>query len=340
MTGETRGRRRGPLLFVVVLVVVFAPPFVLTATRLWQPDSGRGAVLVSLTPLAIPLYVLLGLVALLGLVGPRRAARRVPTGVAVLVALAGLGVHLWWLSPAYVGSRPAAAPGAAPFGVLSLNLRKGEADPASIVAQATRQGVDVLVLVEITPRSLRALDAAGLGKRFPYRAGDAVPNVGGTMILSNAQVSDTVALDTLHGSWATTVALPQGATRVWAVHPRRPQEAGDGWHRDFDRLEGDLRTMPAPDVVAGDFNATADHADLRDLMAAGGLRDAAEMDNLGWKPTWPANGAFHGLPRFVQIDHVLVGSRLTALRTARIEVPDTDHTGVYARLAARAASSR
>ena len=41
------------------------------------------------------------------------------------------------------------------------------------------------------------------------------------------------------------------------------------------------------DLVVGDLNATPDHAPIRELADAG-WRDAAELANEGWLPTWPA----------------------------------------------------
>ncbi len=70
-----------------------------------------------------------------------------------------------------------------------------------------------------------------------------------------------------------------------------------------------------PDLVVGDFNATADHEPMRSLADAG-YRDVGELANEGWQPTWPSGDAVEllgvSVPSLVQIDHVLVGPRLAA----------------------------
>ena len=88
-----------------------------------------------------------------------------------------------------------------------------------------------------------------------------------------------------------------------------------------------------PDLVVGDFNATADHAPMRALADAG-YRDVGELANQGWQPTWPTRGVFDllGLP-LAQIDHVLVGDRLAALDLGTVAVPGSDHRAVVATVA-------
>ena len=69
-------------------------------------------------------------------------------------------------------------------------------------------------------------------------------------------------------------------------------------------------------------------------LADRGYRDAGELANDGWHPTWPANGTFDllGMP-LTQIDHVLVGDRLAALSMTTAGVPGSDHRAVVATVA-------
>jgi endonuclease/exonuclease/phosphatase family metal-dependent hydrolase len=88
-------------------------------------------------------------------------------------------------------------------------------------------------------------------------------------------------------------------------------------------------------VVAGDFNATLDHAPMRRLAGLG-LSDAARQANAGWQPTWPAgDDTGRTLPfglSVVAIDHVLVSKHFSAISTTTHEVPGTDHLGLLVRL--------
>ena len=62
------------------------------------------------------------------------------------------------------------------------------------------------------------------------------------------------------------------------------------------------------------MNATPDHDVMRELDDAG-YRDAGEVSNEGWQPTWPANhvGILPLLPPLVRIDHVLIGDSMASL---------------------------
>jgi endonuclease/exonuclease/phosphatase family metal-dependent hydrolase len=118
---------------------------------------------------------------------------------------------------------------------------------------------------------------------------------------------------------------------VQAVHPTYPVDA-TGWTHEQAVIVRAV-TDGQPDLVLGDFNATADHRSLRTL-ADRGYRDVGELANDGWHPTWPGGGKYDvvGLP-LAQIDHVLVGQRLAALGMSTHAVPGSDHRAVVANVA-------
>jgi endonuclease/exonuclease/phosphatase family metal-dependent hydrolase len=320
----------------VVVFLCLAPALALTVLRLAQPDIGVAVRLVSFTPLALVLYFVVLLLTLGKLVFPGRGGWQVHAVIAV-VAVGGLVLHGWWLGPQFVGTAPPAANGAQPIRVLTVNLLHGEADGPTVVERAVLDRVDVLVLEEVTPGALDELRRAGIEQAFPHQAGAARESVSGTMVFAVGEISEARRLSTRFDSWAMSIALPQGDERVFAVHPQPPMGSATGWREDLATIAAAVRDQH-PDLVAGDFNATADHAPFEDLLDAG-LDDAAERANTGWQPTWPANGnvGIFGLPvpRLVQIDHVLVGPRITALHVETVAVDDTDHAGVLAEVVMR-----
>jgi endonuclease/exonuclease/phosphatase (EEP) superfamily protein YafD len=83
-----------------------------------------------------------------------------------------------------------------------------------------------------------------------------------------------------------------------------------------------------PRVLAGDFNATADHAYFRDLLRLGHV-DAASQLGKGLVPTWAPWGT-RGGPGLLTIDHVLVDPRCPVLAASVHRVPGSDHHAVYA----------
>jgi len=327
---------------VVVLFGGLLAALALTALRITGPESGTAVRLVSFAPLALLLYAA-GLVgcALVLVLRRLRSSEVDPGGRAVgvlaIVCAAGLGLHGWWLAPAFSGTSPTAASGTAPVRVLTVNLLKGQGDGTSVVELAVAAGVDILVLEEVTPSVVAEMRRAGLDQAFPHHAGEPHDGVTGTMVFTTGAVSQATNLHTTFGSWWVDIALEQGKVRLFAVHPSPPVDSAATWRADLARLR-DAVAERHPDLVAGDFNATADHREFRDILAAG-LRDAAERTNAGWQPTWPAEGEVRvlgvPLPRLVQIDHVLVGSRLTARSMTTVAVEGTDHRGVLAEVAFR-----
>jgi endonuclease/exonuclease/phosphatase family metal-dependent hydrolase len=89
-----------------------------------------------------------------------------------------------------------------------------------------------------------------------------------------------------------------------------------------------MADMPAPLVVAGDFNATRDHRQFRDLLNSNGYRDAADDAGAGVLPTFPADRSVGPIAR---IDHVV----LVGVNSESAAVADSDHYAVIARVAAR-----
>jgi endonuclease/exonuclease/phosphatase (EEP) superfamily protein YafD len=82
-------------------------------------------------------------------------------------------------------------------------------------------------------------------------------------------------------------------------------------------------------LLAGDFNATLDHAELRRVLDRG-YRDAAERAGVGLRPTWPAGKTL--LPTLITIDHVLADRRVRVISARSVAIPGSDHRGVLAEL--------
>ena len=78
-------------------------------------------------------------------------------------------------------------------------------------------------------------------------------------------------------------------------------------------------------ILAGDFNATLDHRELRRLIGRG-YHDAAEQAGSGLRMTWPTTKS--PLPALVSIDHVLADRRVKVASARTVAVPGSDHRGV------------
>jgi endonuclease/exonuclease/phosphatase family metal-dependent hydrolase len=122
------------------------------------------------------------------------------------------------------------------------------------------------------------------------------------------------------------------AVRLVDVHPYPPKRNLVGlWRDQFATLPEAEPGAPVPWVLAGDFNATLDFPQLRDLVDSG-YRDAGDVTGDGLEPTWPSDRL---LPPPVTIDHVLADRRVAVLDYEVEDLDGTDHRAVFARLAIR-----
>ncbi|WP_203338445.1 endonuclease/exonuclease/phosphatase family protein [Nocardioides limicola] len=329
------------ILFWLLLVTLMPGAVALTVLRVLQLEQGWAVRIVSFTPYAVLGY---GVVALLCVVAAfrardagRRGSPRTWLTVALIVLLP-LGLHGWWLAPEFIDDREQIPDGPV-VTVMTANLLKGHADPLAVLSAASERGVDVLVLQEITPRTLATLDDSGLDLAMPFRAGDSKETVEGTMIFSRWPLRDEVRTSTGYDGYAVTVEHDLGEFRFFGVHPRPPIGPAYAWRGDLENLLAEVEEAMAgelPVLLAGDLNATPDHREVR-AFADAGLRRVGELIGAGWQPTWPSEASpdtFPGwVPPLVQIDHVMVDARFVPLDLERVFIPGSDHMAVVARVA-------
>jgi endonuclease/exonuclease/phosphatase (EEP) superfamily protein YafD len=252
--------------------------------------------------------------------------------VALLCAAAVIAFALALLPRATAGPVPSITGGVG-LRVMTANLYVGRGDARTVVDLVARHRVDVLALEELTPEQLRALDAAGLRRLLPYRNADARPRARGSGLFSRHPLR---ALRPVNG--LDVLAQPRGRLRipaappleVEAVHPPPPLQDDVGiWRRMLREIPRPDPTGPTLRLVLGDFNATLDHAELRDLLGDGGYVDAGDAAGEGFRTTWPAG---RRLPPEITIDHVLVDPRIAVRDVSVHTVPRSDHRAVIATL--------
>jgi endonuclease/exonuclease/phosphatase (EEP) superfamily protein YafD len=312
----------------VLLVLVLVPGIVLTLVRLVDPWGGLWVRLESFTPFGIAAYGVALVVVLIRFAFARRWA----TGIAAAAVAVGLVLHLAWFAPMVSGANPPPSEGAEPLRVMVANLYVGAADGVAVVQTASREDVDVLVVLEVTPGLLATMERAGLDDLFRHRAGKPGRTTDGTMVFASQKLGTATRLHTRWGSWR----VPMGDYTLFAVHPHAPTDIAT-WRRDHHVIRA-AATDEQPDLVVGDFNATPDHPPMRALAEAG-FRSATELANEGWQPTWPASAGASvfgvSVPNVVHIDDVLVGPTFAAVETHTVDIPGSDHRALVAEVAVK-----
>jgi endonuclease/exonuclease/phosphatase family metal-dependent hydrolase len=220
--------------------------------------------------------------------------------------------------------------------VLSVNLYVGEANLDYVIELVKEHQPDLLSVQELTPGAADALGELGIENLLPHTVLEPDELAVGTGLYSKYPVEriESVGRDGIFYQIGAEVQLGDQAVRFMAVHTAAPAtpERIPLWEEDF-------VDMPRPDggvpwVLAGDFNATLDHENMRDLLADGYV-DAAEVTGGGLDATWqPIEGRIGGLvrPPAVALDHVLVDDGIEVLDWEVLDKQGSDHAPVLAHL--------
>ncbi|WP_354643660.1 endonuclease/exonuclease/phosphatase family protein [Kitasatospora camelliae] len=291
--------------------LLLLPPLVLGVVRVAGLDDGT----VWAMPMAGLPYV--ALLAVLALAGSAALRSRWLVVAAALVTVA----HLWWVVPRFVpegGSVPEAAPR---LRIATSNAYLGGVDPDAVVRLVRDQRVDVLAMEELDAGAAHRLDTAGLTELMPYRVR---PEGRDTAIYSRLPLTPGTGPQT-----TAEVAVGGRTVKVVAVHTWYPLGDSGRWAADFRSIRAEAAAGTRDAVYLGDFNATVDHAPMRDLLDQGLTDSHAELGQ-GMAPTFPVGWS---LPSVIQIDHVLHGGALRAVDVSEHALPGSDHRAVVAELA-------
>jgi len=313
--GRVAGRVAGWVLLVAMLAVL--------ANRL----HGGSALLVQVQAQALTGLLLLPAPLLLALAWWR--GRR---ALAVAAVVPSLALAVWALDAAGLSrGEPAGDP---LLRVATANLALDNPRVEDAAAALLAEDPQVVVLQEVTPGLWSRLATTPLARALPHHVVDAREGYHGSAVLSATPVTGEVralghgdVLETRVDVGGTTAPTTPTSLLLVDVHVPAPVPAnGTGpWSAHLAELEATYAARPGV-LLAGDFNATADHAALRQVLD-GGLRDAWDEAGRGLGGTFPHRGA---LPSVLRLDHVLVGSGLVATEARTVDLPGSDHRALVA----------
>ena len=314
MTVEATGARRYSLIWAAVI-----PIALWAVVRSFGLESGAQLTgLMWFTPYATIAALLIAGVAL--------ALRNWAAAMVAAVATICLAITVL---PRAIGSETESPAGHETLTVLSANVELGGADPGALVALVDRYRPDLLSVEELTPSFARKLRGDGIYRRLPHSVLMAQPKGHGAGLYSRFPLSALPhQTHFLFRMPRAMIVLPDGKRlRVVAVHPQPPNMSAHRW-------EEALESLPTPGdgipwVLAGDFNATFDQVEFRELVDRG-YRDAGAAAGKGLEPTWPSDEVFPwGL---MTIDHVLADRRLGVAEYGVDGLPGSDHRAIHAQL--------
>ena len=172
--------------------------------------------------------------------------------------------------------------------VLTANLLVGRAGAETVVDLVVRQHADVLFVQELTSEAAARLQQAGLSDLLPHLATQPESHTRGSIYARYPLRGEPLSAPESAARCTARLELPSGQsvqlTCIHAAPPRPPWSPGATarWRRQ-------LSALPAPgerpSILAGDINATLDHAPFRRLLRRG-YADAASQAGHGLSLTW------------------------------------------------------
>ncbi|GHI06286.1 hypothetical protein AQI88_36415 [Streptomyces cellostaticus] len=256
----------------------------------------------------------------------------VPTGLGLLCALlarwwpglvwgvAVLALLAWYIEPYGRTAEPTGQP-LALLRVLTSNVEFGRGTDA-LVPQIRRRHPD-LVFVEECEYTCQATLERDFAGTYPHRQAVAAGGSHGSLILSRFPLHATAGVRGTMGMPGAVADVRGHAVRLQLAHPMPPLPGQvDLWRRELGRLAAFAAADPrTPTILAGDFNASQDHAAFRRILDAG-LTDAAGLAGHDRTPSWPSRTAS---VIGAQIDHVLLSPDFSATAAHFLRLTGTDH---------------
>jgi endonuclease/exonuclease/phosphatase (EEP) superfamily protein YafD len=278
--------------------------------------------------LATPLVSFTPHVAAAGLASPLLLRRN---GAAATATLTGAALATAVAPRALKRPQPRAA--GPVLRVITANVMHGHASEEAIIGLVRRCAADVLFVQELSENAAQRLKQAGLADLLPHEVSETRDEaLNGSAIYARFPLGNGLEIAPISIPQPTArLELPGGhRADLVCVHPHPPKPLS---RRNTARWRRELALLPPPAgpaagpprVLAGDFNATADHASFRSLLRRGHV-DAAMAVGKGLVPTW----APWGSPAVLTLDHVLVDPRCEVLAASVHRLPGSDHLAVYA----------
>ncbi|WP_233521606.1 endonuclease/exonuclease/phosphatase family protein [Streptomyces triticagri] len=247
----------------------------------------------------------------------------------ILWSLAVCAVTAFFTLPYGDASTGAKGPAVAELRVLTSNLEFGGATDA-LLRTIRFERPDLIFVQECDHRCAAALRRQLPGEGYAHLELDQAAGAEGSAIVSRFPLTRTPGVKGELAMPGAVMEVDGHYVRLQLAHPMPPTPDSVGtWRSELGRLRdwaGDHSAGPA--ILAGDFNATQDHAAFRGLIDAG-LYDSTRLTGDSRVPSWPTSVL---PPLGAQIDHVLVSRHFQAGIARFVNLGDTDHRSLIVEL--------
>ncbi|TWD74939.1 endonuclease/exonuclease/phosphatase (EEP) superfamily protein YafD [Kribbella amoyensis] len=345
MDDATAWRVRRVVLSVLFLLVVAVPLY----PELFGLDEVTPfPQLVAFRPQGLVVVLVVALVMLL------REGWRIAAGLVLLLAVTGAGLT----APRALSDPEPPPAGTRELTVMVANVLGGGAEPGEVAKLIRDRRPDVVSLPEaqVDVRQQIEAELRGLGYNgYTQQANTAVESATSVLVSSTlggvrfdsekldpsrlsqpstkpgagepgAETIGPVQQTTTRFGHVIITGGSLGKLRLIAYHGYPPlPDAVPSWKQDLHVLRK-WCAEDRPTIVAGDFNATTDHADFRDALGSR-CRSVAPAVGAGLRGTWPSS---RPAVLRTQIDHVVVSDGVAPGKFRTYEIGGTDHLAVVA----------
>ncbi|MFH8490134.1 endonuclease/exonuclease/phosphatase family protein [Streptomyces longisporoflavus] len=245
--------------------------------------------------------------------------------VGLVWGVVALGGVAWFLEP-YGKADDPKGPAVADVRVMAANVQFGQATQGLLKA-VREERPDLLFVPECDYTCSDTLRDELPRSDYPHRTASEAGGAEGSVIVSKLPLKKASGLAGTLGMPGAVAELKNGhQVRIQLAHPMPPLPEQLGtWRTELAELRdyaAEGKSENRSTIIAGDFNATQDHAAFRDILDTGGVRDAARLAGSARTATWPADLMS---PLGAQIDHVLATPDFSASDARFLEIGDTDH---------------
>lgn len=251
-----------------------------------------------------------------------------------VLALAGLVTQLVWAQGYFPIRRftnpPASAEQATTLFTLNTRCYSTWRGPTAKMVMALDP--DIVVMQDTGQQMREEFQADGSFDHYPHQVffSNGPNSTCGIAIYSKVPLKDPTSDPDM--GYAASVTTWVGSTKVLLLATDIPTPTKDlrGWQKELADLGEIAVNATLPVIVAGDFNAVAEHFPMRRMMNRANLHQVTS--GLGPFPTWEVG---RGPAPLIQIDHVLASPTITAERAQALTVAGNAHRALLVWLTAQ-----